>query len=301
MERNILAWVQWEQLGDIVHRGMGKELDFDQLSRVIKEICSLQGHWCGTFAYGDFDRGDYGLQTRLLQVGIQPRHVAVREAGEFHKDAITLELSLDVLDAVHQYPHVTDYLFVGGDVTFVPIFRRLAQYGKHIHLCGFQSYTHRVLRDWAETFTALDHREEILRDRFKESGPQVSENDLEQVIHVLASMQARLPFVGFGLLQRELTRRYPYRFGFEEILNAAKNEGILEVYKVPNPNNPDFPTTAVRLNREHPLVKEILGDGELGSLEGSPEELHDAAEGQAVDAETYAEVRSEEDDPDESP
>ncbi|ADG07644.1 hypothetical protein Btus_3020 [Kyrpidia tusciae DSM 2912] len=267
VERNSLAWVHWEQLGEIVHRGVGKELDFDQLSRVIKEICSLQGHWCGTLAYGDFDRGDYGLQTRLLQVGIQPRHVAAREAGELHRDAVALELSLDALESVHTLPHITDHLFVGGDISWVPLFRRLTQHGKHIHLCGFQSYTHRALREWAETFTALDHREEITRDRIREAGPQISEGDLEQVIHVLAGMQERLPFVGFGLLQRELTRRYPYRFGFEDILNAAKNEGILEVYKVPNPNNPDFPTTAVRLNREHPLVRETLGAEALNTLE----------------------------------
>lgn len=289
MDRSILAWVHWEQLGDIVHKSMGKDLDFDQFSRVIKEICSLQGHWCGTAAYGDFDRGDYGLQTRLLQVGIQPRHVAVREAGEYNRDAITLEMSLDVLDSVHLFPHVTDHLFVGGDLTLVPIFRRLAQYGKHIHLCGFQNYTHRILRDWAESFTALDHREEILRDRFRETGPQVAEGDLEQVIHVLAGMEGRLPFVGFGLLQRELTRRYPYRFGFEEVLNAAKNEGILEVYKVPNPNNPDFPTTAVRLNRNHPMVKQVLGEPEPDHLQ-ELQELHD------LNGERAAEFRDDSED-----
>ncbi|MBT9135378.1 MAG: hypothetical protein DDT34_00429 [Firmicutes bacterium] len=44
----------------------------------------------------------------------------------------------------------------------------------------------------------------------------------------------------------------------QKVVSRAINDGILETYKVPNPVNADFPTTACRLNREHPFVQEIL-------------------------------------------
>jgi len=41
-------------------------------------------------------------------------------------------------------------------------------------------------------------------------------------------------------------------------LAAAINSGLVLRTSVPNPNRPDFPTTAVKLNREHPTVREVL-------------------------------------------
>jgi hypothetical protein len=41
-------------------------------------------------------------------------------------------------------------------------------------------------------------------------------------------------------------------------LAKAINDRHILPTSVPNPNRPDFPTTAVKLNREHPIVSEIL-------------------------------------------
>lgn len=47
----------------------------------------------------------------------------------------------------------------------------------------------------------------------------------------------------------------------QEALQFAIDEGILETYELPNPNNPSWPVTACRLNRNHPVACEILPDG----------------------------------------
>jgi len=46
----------------------------------------------------------------------------------------------------------------------------------------------------------------------------------------------------------------------QEALQFAIDEGILETYDQPNPKNPAWPTKACRLKREHPVVREILGE-----------------------------------------
>jgi hypothetical protein len=41
-------------------------------------------------------------------------------------------------------------------------------------------------------------------------------------------------------------------------LAKAINDGLILRTSVPNPNRPEFPTTAVKVNREHPVVKDVL-------------------------------------------
>lgn len=47
-------------------------------------------------------------------------------------------------------------------------------------------------------------------------------------------------------------------------LNGAIAEGLVLTGRIPNPNKPGFWTTTVRLNREDPRVRAILGAGEPG-------------------------------------
>jgi hypothetical protein len=46
-------------------------------------------------------------------------------------------------------------------------------------------------------------------------------------------------------------------------LAKAINSGLILRTSVPNPKRPDFPTTAVKVNREHPIVTEILRAADL--------------------------------------
>lgn len=46
----------------------------------------------------------------------------------------------------------------------------------------------------------------------------------------------------------------------DEVIRSAIERGIILINKVPNPKNPAFPVTAIRLNRGHPEVVAALGD-----------------------------------------
>ena len=55
-----------------------------------------------------------------------------------------------------------------------------------------------------------------------------------------------------------------------EVLSEAIRDNVVLTSKVPNPNAPAFPVTAVRLNRIHPEVIDSLGDGGRDSDDFSP-------------------------------
>lgn len=46
------------------------------------------------------------------------------------------------------------------------------------------------------------------------------------------------------------------------LLDELQADGVVEVRKVPNPRNPDHPTSAVLLQRDNEQVRKILGDAE---------------------------------------
>lgn len=108
--------------------------------------------------------------------------------------------------------------------------------------------THDALR------AALAESNNEIRERSAEvTGPGLSE---EELLRVIAERQLLSPpprFVGFRLIARHTNS--------QGRLQAMVDDGLLIVYHVPNPDLPEFPTAAVRLNTESSAVQGSV-DGE---------------------------------------
>lgn len=89
-------------------------------------------------------------------------------------------------------------------------------------------------------------------------------------IREFARLEQRHEFMWAGYIVRELLPR----FGFpadetKVVLDRLCADGVLAMSKVPNPRNPNFPATGVRLNHEHERVKNLL-DGNRGGPSDPP-------------------------------
>ena len=72
-------------------------------------------------------------------------------------------------------------------------------------------------------------------------------------------LERKRGFMWAGYIVRELLPRLGYPLAEAKVvLDRLRADGILTVAKVENPRNPEFPATAVHLNREHPQVLEAL-------------------------------------------
>lgn len=76
---------------------------------------------------------------------------------------------------------------------------------------------------------------------------------------------AALPSEGFSWASSDATR--------QSLLRGAIEKRLILTSKVPNPKSPQFPVTAIRLNRLMPEVKAILGGGDDNSLDFHPVEI----------------------------
>jgi len=76
---------------------------------------------------------------------------------------------------------------------------------------------------------------------------------------------AALPSQGFPWASSDVTR--------QNLLRGAIDKRLVLTSKVANPKSPQFPVTAIRLNRLMPEVKTILGSGSDDSLDFHPVEI----------------------------
>jgi hypothetical protein len=76
---------------------------------------------------------------------------------------------------------------------------------------------------------------------------------------------AVLPSAGFSWASADATR--------QNVLRSAIDKRLILTSKVPNPKSPQFPVTAIRLNRLMPEVRTILGSGDDGGSDFHPVEI----------------------------
>jgi hypothetical protein len=111
--------------------------------------------------------------------------------------------------------------------------------------------------------TAADHGTPYLTSRFVRELHSIEANrDFTWAGYVIKDL---LPRLGVG--EREAQR----------LFDLWVHEGLLLLEKLPNPKNPDRPSTNVRLNRDRPTVKAALPNGRpkerfapLGHIPGEP-------------------------------
>ncbi len=95
----------------------------------------------------------------------------------------------------------------------------------------------------------------------------------EDITDQIESLEASLPFVGLKYYRDQLLPQVvgEVRQGeLRSLMDLLVDSGVVDVYQVENPNNPEFPTAAIRL----PLTDEMDEAGEMDEID----ELYDADE-----------------------
>ena len=124
----------------------------------------------------------------------------------------------------------------------------------------------------------------------------------DDIIDQIESLEASLPFVGLKYYRDQLLPQVvgEIRQGeLRSLMDLLVDSGAVDVYQVENPNNPEFPTAAIRL----PLTDEIDDIDELDELDeiddtDEIDEMDENDESEDVeDSEDVDEPEEREDDP----
>jgi len=259
-------FIDWENIEKSAKQNFNSILNYDAFNKVLREVAVQKGSSvAGIKAFGDFDKGISGLQTKLVTLGIEPVHVVTKTSHEYLKGSADIVQSLDIIKVMYNYPHITDYLLVSGDGDLRHVIKELKLNGKSIRIMGFVDNTSQFIIDMSENFIPLDNYPMILRKIGKTEKEQMLQRLIaSKTISIVVERLNREEnsdkgFIGLNYFRKRLIDSYASQAtDFSDAITDCIEAGVFDIYEVENPNDPKHPTRACKLNRDNQVVKYFL-------------------------------------------
>lgn len=247
-----------------VHYGLVNQYNFrpnaGKLAQLILDEVSKSGNVLIKKAYADWERDDFsGVQAALKKNGVEPAYTLSKKTSkggqrETWKESADAVLLLDALQTMFERDDINEFVIVTGDRAALDLVHRLRSRGKKVKICALESALAKELTDAVEEEVISIEKLlgiEPLPPSSKGATLTESPVDLDSVVRTLNDLEGKMPFVGCALLKKN--------HGFtQQMIAAAVSSGRAEIYVVPNPNNPERPTSAIKLKRDNELVINAL-------------------------------------------
>ena len=222
-------------------------------------------------AYADWDRFP-GVQREMEGAGIEPIYAGSKRWYRLQQQSgkrlgertaantADVKLALDAQRVVLTNENIRAVLLASGDGAFLSLVQDLRKTGTKVYVCAVKADTSQDLQEAADDFRALEDLFGVVAIP-KLGLPEGV--DWEAFVGQLSSLENALPFVGLKyyrdhILSESIVGDQPN--AKLRCINDAVAQDVIEVYKVDNPQLPAFPTSAIRLRRESPMVQLILGE-----------------------------------------
>lgn len=224
-------------------------------------------------AYADWEQFP-GMQVEMKRLQLDPRFILpgpheLEQISVTRSTCSAMTMALDAIQTLYERDEIETFALVTGERGFYDLVGRLKRHRKTVVLFGFEKNTAELARavcvfspldEFVETDPNGDHE----TPPFAEEGePALADKfDWEPFIQLMNRLEQHLPFVSLKYLKNNVLNTMHGCSNSQEskagLIRDAIRMKFLETYKIPNPRNPNFPTTACRLNRRHPDVRSSL-------------------------------------------
>lgn len=239
------------------------------LHEAMTNVGQVFGSVLGGKAFGDWSlRPNDG--SAFTQAGITLYHAPRTMAGKDRSDPSIL---LEVYDWLRERDDCNVVILASGDSDYQVLVDRARNMGRRVVLCAFSQSVARDMLAVAPLFPL----EAELGIQLSEHGdveiPQITDEEvaeeeaaMEDVLTIfvreMAKLESQMYFVGYNMLCTQWMLDWGIAWNDYEcrrLVDQWLYEEIIERHDVPNPNNPQYPTSAVRLIRSNEQVRELLG------------------------------------------
>ena len=220
------------------------------------------GEVIGGKAFGDWNlRPDDGAA--FAQAGATPYHAPRTMAGKDRSDPSIL---LEVYDWLRDREDCRFVILGSGDSDYQVLVDRARSMDRRIILCAFSQSVARDMLAVAPLFPL----EAELGIQLAEHGdvdvqlstPGEQTRVVQTFVREMSRLESRMSFVGYSMLCNQWMLDWSVAWNEYEcrkLVDQWISEGIIERHDVQNPNNPQFPTSAVKLVRDNEVVRGSLG------------------------------------------
>ena len=264
--QGVLVAIDWEciQRGAQLYQ---RVVTPSELCRAMREVGGVFGEVAGGKVFGDWTVwADDGRQ--FTGEGMVLYHAPRTNAGKDRTDPAIL---LEVYEWIRDREDCGTVILGSGDADYQVLVDRARLHGRRIVLCAFSQSVSRDMLATAPLFPL----EAELGIRLAEHGDvnvsvqQVPEEDeagvddaLERFVREMDRLEGRMNFVGYSMLCNQWMLDWGIAWNEHECRNLVdeyQQAGIVERHEVVNRNNPDWPTSAIRLVRTSETVRRALG------------------------------------------
>ena len=264
--RGVLVAIDWES----IRRGAQmyqRTVTPAELCRAMREVGGIFGQVAGGKAFGDWKlRADDGRE--FAEHDIVPYHAPRSSAGKDRTDPAVL---LEVYEWIRDREDCGTVILGSGDADYQVLVDRARTHGKRIVLCVFSQSVSRDLLAAAPLFPLeaelgiqlAEHGDvNVVVQQEPEEDDAGDDDALARFVREMDRLEGRLNFVGYGMLCSQWMLEWGIawtEFESRKLVDEYQQAGIVERHEVINRNNPDWPTSAIRLARTNETVRRALG------------------------------------------
>ena len=267
--RGVLLAIDWEN----IRRGAqlyGRSVRPAELCRAMTDVGRVFGEVKGGKTFGDWSlRPDDGRD--FSEQDIVPYHAPRSSAGKDRADPAIL---LEVYDWIRDREDCATIILGSGDADYQVLVDRARLHGRRIVLCAFSQSVSRDMLATAPLFPLeaelgiqlAEHGDvEVPVSVVSDAEDDGVDDVLQRFVREMYQLESRMNFVGYSMLCNQWMLDWGIawnEFECRKLIDEYQQAGIVERHEVVNPNNPDWPTSAVRLVRTNETVRRALGFGE---------------------------------------
>ena len=243
------------------------------LCDAMKAVGEVFGEVRGGKVFGDWSlrREDAAAFTLA---GIEPYNAPRTMAG---KDRTDPSILLEVYDWVRDREDCLWIILGSGDSDYQALVDRAKGNGRRIILCAFSQS---VARDMLAV-SPLFPLEAELGFRLPEHGAlpggdglhTSTQEALQTFVRQMDRLEGSMNFVGYNKLCTQWMLDWGIastEYECYRLIDQWLYDEIVERHDVPNPNNPTYPTSAIRLIRSNDSVRDLLGFNRIATAPSNP-------------------------------
>ncbi len=229
----------------------------------MKSVGEIFGEVRGGKVFGDWSLRREDAAAFSL-AGIEPYNAPRTMAG---KDRTDPSILLEVYDWVRDREDCKWIILGSGDSDYQALVDRAKSNDRRIIICAFSQS---VARDMLAV-TPLFPLEAELGFRLPEHGAVTSEGQamstqdaLQTFVRQMDRLESSMNFVGYNKLCTQWMLDWGIastEYECYRLVDQWLYDEIIERHDVANPNNPAYPTSAIRLIRSNDTVRDLLGFG----------------------------------------
>jgi len=256
----VLVAIDWEN----IRRGLAdfaQSVTLIQVCTAFESVAARFGDYRGGTVFGDWTlRPD---DARVFEDhGLQAYNVLRSRSGKDRSDPAII---LEVYDSVRDKPDINTFILGSGDSDFKELIRRAKQKGKQVVICALGVTIANELKTMTPIFPLEAELGLTPKAIVTLSLPGIALTPTlgkwKAFVTRLHEMERTHPYIVLNYLRRLLSQAWGAGDTEAEraaFIQEALSQDIVITYELDNPQLPGRTVTALRLNRDNDLVKQIL-------------------------------------------